>query len=152
MLIQCKTRFLYNTKCTVVRMSSAWKWYILLVTCALMICLICMPSTLGPVALGLRAYISGKSVVPMLQLLLTGEQKGEKSLERCQWILWLIPRVHNIRGSFIMNSCLYLLCHTNSQMHICLIASSTKIITKYVVAVLRFIYRAYWNPFIVIKT
>ena len=40
------------------------KCYILLVTCALVIYLICMPS-----ALGLRAYISGKSLVPMLQLL-----------------------------------------------------------------------------------
>ena len=46
------------------------KCYILLVTCALVIYLICMPSALGPAALGLRAYISGKSLVPMLQLLL----------------------------------------------------------------------------------
>ena len=38
--------------------------YILVVTWALVICLICMPS-----ALGLWAYISGKSLVPMLQLL-----------------------------------------------------------------------------------
>ena len=45
------------------------KCYILLVTCALVIYLICMPSALGPAALGLRAYISGKSLVPMLQLL-----------------------------------------------------------------------------------
>jgi len=29
-----------------------------------------MPSALGPVALGLWAYISGKSLMPMLQLLL----------------------------------------------------------------------------------
>ena len=29
----------------------------------------CMPSALGPVALGLLAYISGKSLMPMLQLL-----------------------------------------------------------------------------------
>ena len=45
------------------------KCYILLVTCALVIYLICMPSALEPAALGLRAYISGKSLVPMLQLL-----------------------------------------------------------------------------------
>ena len=45
------------------------KCYILLVTCALVIYLICMPSALGPVALGLRAYISGKCLMPMLQLL-----------------------------------------------------------------------------------
>ena len=45
------------------------KCYILLVTCALVIYLICMPSALGPAALGLQAYISGKSLVPMLQLL-----------------------------------------------------------------------------------
>ena len=45
------------------------KWYILLVTCALVICLICMPSDLGPAALELRLYISGKSLVSMLQLL-----------------------------------------------------------------------------------
>ena len=49
------------------------KCYILLVTCALVIYLICMPSALGPAALGLRAYISGKSLVPMLQLLLVGQ-------------------------------------------------------------------------------
>ena len=42
----------------------AWKCHISVVTCALRICLICMPSTLG-----LRAYISGKSLVPMLQLI-----------------------------------------------------------------------------------
>ena len=41
-----------------------WKCYILLVTCALVIYLICMPS-------GLRAYISGESLVSMLQLLHT---------------------------------------------------------------------------------
>ena len=40
------------------------KCYILLVTCALVIYLICMPE-----ARGLRAYISGKSLMPMLQLL-----------------------------------------------------------------------------------
>ena len=40
-----------------------------LVTWALVIRLICMPSALGPAALGLRAYISGKSLAPMLQLL-----------------------------------------------------------------------------------
>ena len=45
------------------------KCYILLVTCALVIYLICMPSALGPAALRLRAYISGKSLVPTLQLL-----------------------------------------------------------------------------------
>ncbi len=31
---------------------------------------VCMPSALGPAALGLLAYISGKSLMPMLQLLL----------------------------------------------------------------------------------
>ena len=40
-----------------------------LVTWALVIPLTCMPSALGPAALGLRAYISGKSLAPMLQLL-----------------------------------------------------------------------------------
>ena len=34
-----------------------------------MICLICMPSAHGPAALGLWVFISGKSLVPMLQLL-----------------------------------------------------------------------------------
>ena len=41
---------------------------ILVVTQALVLCPICMPSALGPVALGLLAYISGKELVPMLQL------------------------------------------------------------------------------------
>ena len=45
------------------------KCYILLVTCALVIYLICKPSALGSAALGLLAYISGKSLMPMLQLL-----------------------------------------------------------------------------------
>ena len=52
------------------------KCYILLVTCALVIYLMCMPSALGPVALGLRAYISGKSLVPMLQLLHINHQRN----------------------------------------------------------------------------
>ena len=50
---QVWTKFLECRKC-----------YILL----LVIYLICMPSALGPAALELRAYISGKSLVPMLQL------------------------------------------------------------------------------------
>ena len=52
------------------------KYYILLVTCALVIYLICTSSALGPAALGLRAYISGKSLVPMLQLLHTPVVSG----------------------------------------------------------------------------
>ena len=56
------------------------KCYILLVTCALVIYLICMPS-----ALGLRAYISGKSLVPMLQLLHTHyvHQQRNFAIEYC---------------------------------------------------------------------
>ena len=43
--------------------------HVIVVTWAQVICLICMPKARGPQALGLRAYISGKSRVPMLQLL-----------------------------------------------------------------------------------
>ena len=43
--------------------------HLIVVTWARGICLICMPKTRGPQARGLRAYISGKSRVPMLQLL-----------------------------------------------------------------------------------
>jgi len=43
--------------------------YISVVKCAFGICLICMLSALGPAALGLWAYISGKSRMPMLQLI-----------------------------------------------------------------------------------
>ena len=42
---------------------------LIVVTWARGICLICMPKARGPQARGLRAYISGKSRVPMLQLL-----------------------------------------------------------------------------------
>ena len=45
------------------------KCYIIVVTQALVVCLICPPSALGPVALGLRVYISGRPLVPVLQLL-----------------------------------------------------------------------------------
>ena len=37
--------------------------YVIVVTWALVICLICMPKTQGPQARGLRAYISGKVCV-----------------------------------------------------------------------------------------
>ena len=43
--------------------------HLIVVTWARVICLICMPKARGPQARGLRAYISGKSRVPMLQLL-----------------------------------------------------------------------------------
>ena len=43
--------------------------HVIVVTWARVICLICMPKARGPQARGLRAYISGKSRVPMLQLL-----------------------------------------------------------------------------------
>ena len=54
------------------------KCYILLVTCALMIYLICMPS-----ALGLRAYISGQSLMPTLQLLhIYQESQGQEEAQQ----------------------------------------------------------------------
>ena len=43
--------------------------YLIVVTWARVICLICMPKARGSQARGLRAYISGKSRVPMLQQL-----------------------------------------------------------------------------------
>ena len=43
--------------------------YIIVITWALVVCLICTPSALGPAALGPRVYISGKPLMPMLQLL-----------------------------------------------------------------------------------
>ena len=43
--------------------------HLIVVTWARVVCLICMPKARGPQARGLRAYISGKSRVPMLQLL-----------------------------------------------------------------------------------
>ena len=43
--------------------------FVIVVTWARVIYLICMPKARGPQARGLRAYISGKSRVPMLQLL-----------------------------------------------------------------------------------
>ena len=41
-------------------------WYILVMPWALVICLIYTPSALRPAALGLRVYISGKPLVPMV--------------------------------------------------------------------------------------
>ena len=52
-------------------------------------------------------------ILPCLPFSLTGEQKGEKLLKRCQWIVLF-----------------YLLHHANGQTHVCLIASSVNIITK----------------------
>ena len=43
--------------------------YVTVVTWARVLCLICMPKARGPQARGLRAYISGKARVPMLQLI-----------------------------------------------------------------------------------
>ena len=43
--------------------------YVIVVTWARGICLICMPEARGPQARGLRAYISGKSRVHMLQVI-----------------------------------------------------------------------------------
>ena len=45
------------------------KCYIIVVTRALVFCLICTPSSLGPAALVIRVYISGRTLLPMLQLL-----------------------------------------------------------------------------------
>ena len=42
---------------------------VIVVTCALVICLICIPEVQGPQAQGLRAYISGKSQEHMLQVI-----------------------------------------------------------------------------------
>ena len=51
------------------------KCYIIVVTQVLVVCLICTPEARGPMytrspaALGLRVYISGRPLVPVLQLL-----------------------------------------------------------------------------------
>ena len=41
-------------------------WHITVIPCAFVVCLICTPSALGPAALGLRVYISGKPLMPMV--------------------------------------------------------------------------------------
>ena len=45
------------------------KCYIIVVTQELVVCLICPPSALRPAALRRRVYISGRPLVPVLQLL-----------------------------------------------------------------------------------
>ena len=50
--------------------------YVIVVTWARVIGLICMPKALGPVARGLRAYISDKSRVSMLQLICSTFQQA----------------------------------------------------------------------------
>ena len=52
------------------------KCYIIVVTQALVVYLICPPSALGPAALVLRVYISGRPLVPVLQLLLITPASG----------------------------------------------------------------------------
>ena len=61
------------------------KWYILLVIWALVICLICMPSALGPAAFGFWVYISGKSLLPMLQLLRNTLLLAQKQYNKLHW-------------------------------------------------------------------
>ena len=51
-----------------VNYNNTGKYYITVVTWALMVCLIYAPEAQGPVALRLQVYISGKPRVPMLQL------------------------------------------------------------------------------------
>ena len=43
-----------------------WLWHITVIPCSLVVCLIFTPSALGPVALGLQVYISGKPLVSMI--------------------------------------------------------------------------------------
>ena len=50
------TNYIYNT-------------YFIVVTWARVVCLICLPKAQGPQARGLKVDISGRSQVPMLQLL-----------------------------------------------------------------------------------
>ena len=57
----------------------------LLVIWALVICLICMPSALGPTAFRFWAYISGKSLVPMLQLLRNTLLLAQKQYNELHW-------------------------------------------------------------------
>ena len=47
----------------------SWKCYIIVVTQALVLCLICPPSALRPAALWLQVYRSGRALMPALQLL-----------------------------------------------------------------------------------
>ena len=56
--------------------------YVIVVTWARVLCLIYMPQARGPQARGLRAYISGKARVPMLQLICytSGTPKSAQNL------------------------------------------------------------------------
>ena len=59
-----------NSQTTLYKCPRTIKYYIIVVTRALVFCLICTPSSLGPAALGIRVYISGRTLVPVLQLLI----------------------------------------------------------------------------------
>ena len=48
-----------------------WLWHISVIPCPFVVCLICIPSALRPVALGLRVYISGKPLVSMVAITIT---------------------------------------------------------------------------------
>ena len=60
-------------------------------------------------------------ILPCLPFSLTGERKGEKSLRRG------VDKLYSF----------YLLRHANGQMHVCLIASSVKIIAIKIIAIKR---------------
>ena len=100
------------------------KCYILLVTCALVIYLICMPSALGPAALRLRAYISGKSLMPMLQLVhtitITRKMTELRKFTNCSYApITTVMRIV-IRDNYTMvHACM---CVIPSQLRMCVLA------------------------------
>ena len=63
------------------------KCYIIVVTQALVVYLICPPSALGPAALRPRVYISGRPLMPVLQLLHVPLSIYTYVLDRCYSIM-----------------------------------------------------------------
>ena len=81
--------------------------YVIVVTCALVIYLICMPSALGPAALRLRAYISGKSRVHMLQVICN----TSGTLKICPNLTSIFPPLYIVTGTRCDRGTLFHRCH-----------------------------------------
>ena len=69
--------------------------YVIVVTWARGICLICMPEARGPQARGLRAYISGKSRVHMLQVICN----TSGTLKICPNLMSIFPPLYIVTGT-----------------------------------------------------
>ena len=81
--------------------------HVIFVTWARGICLICMSEARGPQARGLRAYISGKSRVHMLQVICN----TSGTLKICPNLMSLFPPLYIVTGTRCDCGTLFHRCH-----------------------------------------